>query len=159
MCRLAVRASWSIRCEPIHDHRAAARLASPEPDHLVRGDPHREREQLLNFKLDPREAGSIALARIAQALTELQREQLSSRQACETSGRKQPIDTAKDRQDSTFAARSGRMSEPSQGGRRWSTAARHEESGRTHHPLAPCSRARQGAVIWDERQGLTHRKL
>lgn len=121
---LTMRAARPVRCKPIDDHCATARNATPEPDHLVCGDPDRKREQLLDFKFGPREASAIALVRIAEVLTELQREQLSSGQACETSEWKQPVDPAEDRKDGTFAARSRRVSEPTQGARGWSSAAR-----------------------------------
>src|SRR6185437_13327006 len=113
--RLTVRAARSVRCQPIDDHCAAARDATPEPDHLVRGDPDHEGEQLLDFEFGPREAPAIALVCVAQVLTELQREQLSSGQACKTSERKQPVDAAEDREGGTFAARSRGVSEAAQG--------------------------------------------
>lgn len=110
--------------EPIDDHRATAMLAAPEPDHLVRGNPDREGEQLLYFEFRPREASSIALVGIAQALAQLQGEQLSSGESGKNSEREQPINATEGREDGAFAARSRGVSEPTQGTRRWSPAAR-----------------------------------
>lgn len=113
-----------MRGEPIDDDCAAAGVATTDADHLVRGNPDREREQFLDLKFDPREARSVALVGVAEALPELERQQLSSRDACATCERKQPVDAAKHREDGAFAARLRGVRESSQGGRRWSAAAR-----------------------------------
>lgn len=112
--RLAMRASRSMRCEPIHDYRSAARLAAPEPDHFILGNLDREGKQFLDFKFGPREAPSIRLVCVTQALSELQRQQLSPRDARRSSEPEQSVDAAKHREDGTFAARSRGVSEPPQ---------------------------------------------
>ncbi|HEY1889321.1 MAG TPA: hypothetical protein VGG63_02885 [Steroidobacteraceae bacterium] len=64
-------AGRSVRREPIDEHRAAARFAASEPDHLVLSNPKYEREQLLDFQFGSREARAISLVGVAQALTKL----------------------------------------------------------------------------------------